>query len=503
MSADAASNALQAWEMLHGNVLLRGWTVTDVSFYTNELIQYMVVGLLTGYDGDMVNLGVALTFTLLVLVVAAAAKGGATGREALWRMLLAVAVVGVPVVGLGVSVQLNSPNHTGTAIPLLLTWMVLDRAGDRRWVPWAVAGMLAWGQIADPLVMYIGAVPLLLVCGFRMVRDRTWLRGLDARLMLAAVASVMISQGVQLGIRAAGGWAAHPPTTEFATPRRMLHNAWFAIQGLAGNFGAYFPDRHGFWSLTLGVVHLVLLIAALTTTLIVLSRSLRRTPGQPGDRLAELAAIGIVVNVGAYVASTLPVDLGSSRQTVAVLPLSAVLIGRVWGPRLAIARPRLRLAAAGIVTLLAIELAVQAITAPVATDGRDVARWLESQGMRYGLGSYWYSNNITLLTGGRVKVIPVVGGDRIRGYRSESRSDWYDPDLHDARFIVLDRDQPGYGTEANALAQFGPPVRRQDFPTAVILVYEHNLLDGLPAACVPELAPSMAQCPPHRLPLFS
>ena len=43
VSSDGASNALQAWAMLHGNPMLRGWTVTDVSFYTTELPEYMLV----------------------------------------------------------------------------------------------------------------------------------------------------------------------------------------------------------------------------------------------------------------------------------------------------------------------------------------------------------------------------------------------------------------------------------------------------------------------------
>ncbi len=30
VTSDGASIALQAWDMLHGNPLLRGWTVTDV-----------------------------------------------------------------------------------------------------------------------------------------------------------------------------------------------------------------------------------------------------------------------------------------------------------------------------------------------------------------------------------------------------------------------------------------------------------------------------------------
>ena len=38
--SDGASITLQAWDMLHGNPLLRGWRVADVSFYTTELPQY-------------------------------------------------------------------------------------------------------------------------------------------------------------------------------------------------------------------------------------------------------------------------------------------------------------------------------------------------------------------------------------------------------------------------------------------------------------------------------
>ena len=40
VNADGASNALQAWDMLHGNLLLHGWWLSDVSFYTTELPQY-------------------------------------------------------------------------------------------------------------------------------------------------------------------------------------------------------------------------------------------------------------------------------------------------------------------------------------------------------------------------------------------------------------------------------------------------------------------------------
>jgi hypothetical protein len=40
VTSDPASIALQAWNMLHGNWLLTGWSLADVTFYTTELPEY-------------------------------------------------------------------------------------------------------------------------------------------------------------------------------------------------------------------------------------------------------------------------------------------------------------------------------------------------------------------------------------------------------------------------------------------------------------------------------
>ena len=81
MSSDAASNALEAWNMLHGNLVLHGWTLTDVSFYTTELPEYMLVELIRGLGPAVVHTAAAFTYTLLVLLAGLLAKGRATGRE--------------------------------------------------------------------------------------------------------------------------------------------------------------------------------------------------------------------------------------------------------------------------------------------------------------------------------------------------------------------------------------------------------------------------------------
>src|SRR5262245_62949767 len=88
-TSDGADQALQAWDMLHGNLLLHGWTLADVTFYTTELPQYMLIELVRGLGQDVVHVAAAMTYTLTVLFAALLAKGNATGREAAVRAGLA------------------------------------------------------------------------------------------------------------------------------------------------------------------------------------------------------------------------------------------------------------------------------------------------------------------------------------------------------------------------------------------------------------------------------
>ena len=128
--SDGASQALQAWAMLHGNVLLHGWSLSDVSFYTTELPEYMLVELVKGLRSDVVHIAAALTYTLLVLLAALLAKGAASGREGAVRALVAAGIMLAPALGsLNTTfVVLSYPDHTGTQVPLLAAWLLIDRA---------------------------------------------------------------------------------------------------------------------------------------------------------------------------------------------------------------------------------------------------------------------------------------------------------------------------------------------------------------------------------------
>jgi hypothetical protein len=61
-------SSVQAWEMLHGNWLLKGWALGDVTYYTTELPEYVLVEMFRGLGPQDVHISGALTYTLIVLL---------------------------------------------------------------------------------------------------------------------------------------------------------------------------------------------------------------------------------------------------------------------------------------------------------------------------------------------------------------------------------------------------------------------------------------------------
>jgi hypothetical protein len=170
VTSDGAAEALQARDMLAGNWLLHGWTLSDVSFYTTELPEYLLVELIRPFGADVIHVAAAATYTLLVLSVFALARGRARGRAGLFQGLLAAGILLAPQTGYGAFVLLLSPDHVGTEVPLLLGWLLLDRAPRRWWTPASLGLLLAVVQLADRVALITAALPLVLVAAVAAAR---------------------------------------------------------------------------------------------------------------------------------------------------------------------------------------------------------------------------------------------------------------------------------------------------------------------------------------------
>jgi len=480
-SSDGGSNALEAWDMLHGNLLLHGWTLTDVSFYTTELPEYMLVELVRGLGPAVVHTSAALTYTLLVLLAGLVAKGRARGREGVLRVLIGSGIMLAPQLGNPVFVLLGVPDHVGTGVPILLIFLVLDRAPRRWYVPPVIALMLAWATIGDRLVLAAVILPLAVVCAIRIwqgvVLARKPLAALwfEAGLIAAAVASVGISLLVVRALGRFGGFALIPLGTHLAKLSGLARHFRLAGEGLLGLYGADFSHLPLGPQTAIAAAHLVGLALAAWA----LGRALRRF-FRCDDLLVQVLTLGILADLAAFAFSSLPRTIWDARQISAVLPFGAVLAGRLLAGDLL--RARLVPVLAVVLACYTAALGFDAAQPDVPAHDQSLADWLVAHHFTYGLSNYFEGNITTVDSGGRVHLVAVHwGADKSvpRAYQSEAS--WYDPQQHYANFVVnTGADQPPAVIPSGDLRQaFGPPAKIYHDGPYTILVWNKNLLADL------------------------
>lgn len=497
-----------AWDMLHGHVLLHGWFMSDVSFYTTELPQYVLLESFLGLHTDTAHIGAAMTYTLVVLLAAILARGKrdrVDTREGTARMLITAGILIAPQLGVGVFILLLSVGHIGTAVPLMLAWLVIDR-GDRSWREAVLVGLiLTWVLIADNLVLVAGIVPLAAVCLLRVLRalpvlarqsGRTALagalgraRGYEIALAVASGAAYGVAKIAEGLMHYNGGYRVHAVGYHLVSSALWPRQAWVTVQGWLAMFGAW-P-----WGSAADVFFAVMHLAGVGLVAWAMWRVARRFLRR-AHLVDQVLLVAIVFNVVLYVPSTLGSTTAlNAREYAVALPYGAVLAGRVLGPGLRRTLPdvagwvygarhrqaRLRLAVPAMVAVLGCYLASLGYTAaqPSApAQNEQLATWLAAHDLTYGISGYWQASIVTVASQGQVTIRAVYPANLHRNWW-ESKHSWYVPGGNSATFLVTENKLGFYNfwePYPGAMATFGPPAGTYRVGPYTVFVWQQNLL---------------------------
>ncbi len=499
VNSDSANILLMGSDLLHGHLLLHGWYMSDVSFYPTELPQYALLESFLGVHMQTAHVAAAMTYTLTFLLAVLLARSGSTGRAGLTRTLIAAGIMAAPQFGLGVFALDLSVGHIGTSVPLLLIWLLLDKAPPRVYVPVLTAVLLAWALVADPIVYVVGLGPLGLVCALRVIRgvirgsgelaQRIAEHWYDLSLGAAAVAAAGIAWVVNNLLADLGGYTVNR-LPFYLTPLHHLHKNLSATWKVLEIFGANYAGLSGVW-LTLAFLHM----ASVLVVLWALARVVRRFFSV--SLVDQVLAVAIVLNVALYMLTNASDE--AAHEVAIIVPFGAALAARVLvravkgavtsdgdqviAPR---KRARVRLAAfaAGLVVLAGytagLGYEISQPTAPPANT--HLASWLLEHHLTYGLSGYWTSSSVTVDSGGRVQVRALMQYTMERDLWLSNVA-WYDPGLHYANFIVLDS-QAGFMNhwEPKALIRkyFGIPAHTYHTGPYTVFVWNRNLLNSVP-----------------------
>jgi len=212
------------------------------------------------------------------------------------------------------------------------------------------------------------------------------------------------------------------------------------------------------------------------------------------DMLSQILLLAMVLNVAAYVPSTLAnaTDL-NAREFALVLPYGAVLVARTlaasfqarlqagWRRAGAAGRAGL-LASAVLLAGYAASLGWAAAQPSVPPMNARLVTFLQAHHLTSGIGGYWESSVATVGSDGAVTIRAVLPGT-LQPDLWEAKSAWYDPRSNWASFLVTSS-TPGFfhhwQPNPAALAALGKPARIYRTGPYTVYVYDKNLLAALP-----------------------
>jgi len=475
VTSDGANNALQAWDMLHGHLLMHGWILGDATYYTFDLPVLALTEIFFGLQDLTSHVASALIYLIVTVCAVALAVSDSRGLARVARAGVVVAVLTATFhVEWNAPYLLGAPDHVGTSVFLLVSALLIDRAPARRYTSPLLLAILCAGQIGDATVRYVAVPAVVVVSVYRMAAARKVRTG-DAANALAAVASVPLAAAVRALMVHFGAYQMVAPRTAIAPPGRWPHNAaiaWHAMRVLFGAevaSGSANPARDAGY--VLGIACLLAVAAGFARVV---------WTWRTASRAEQLLCAAIVINLAVYVVSTMPIP-SNPYEVVAILPCGAVLAARACVPRRIPDRLRAGLTTGLVAAVALAPLAIAAARSPAMAPTAPVTAWLEAHGLTYGLAGYWNSSVITLHSGGQVQARAVViQGSRVIRYDWETDTQWFDPSRHDATFLITDL--AGIGLSPLAEHYFGKPDQIVRVSHWAILIYRRNLLTQVAVA---------------------
>ena len=477
LNSDHASQVLQAADILNGNILLRGWNLTGVSFYLSELPFYVIGTAVRGVD----------TFAYIIAAAAMVICLSMTGYRAafkdhhsasLEKTLLYLGLTGIPTLSWLGYLRGHCAIFIYFFLLLIITNRIL-RSDETSGGQLLCFGILtACGCMSDMQLLIIGIIPIILFCGTDLLRNEhrfdkeksVWILGTAA----AGTGTGMVMDSFLMKL---GGINknAFLDTRKFVNMDALGEKILLLGKGILTVFRADFsasgPTLRETGSLITAAVIILITVILIFKTL----RSYLKEGS--GDSVSIILSFSLLLMVIICFFTDIYTSEDSARY-IAYMPFAAgVLICREL-------ESRARQLKAGFcvpVFLLVLILFFQPpVFHRIETPQDRLAVFLQQNGLSDGYADFWNASHTTVAANGNVRVRAIRGRVPELG-RPESlemqnwfcKTEWYQTSPHN--FIVFDGSGYLHISEDVVTALLGAPDRILETDEYRIFLYDRDL----------------------------
>ncbi|PHY95618.1 hypothetical protein CSR02_00315 [Acetobacter pomorum] len=456
-NSDSVSTLLAAQDILHGNVLLKGWDLSTQSFYATEILPYVVMFGLFGWHVSFYYIVPAMLWAIAMLLafrIARLAKSN-TG----WLLLV---LLGAPS-AFAVHLVLSPCYHVGAYVGMLLFWLIWLQKPHCLQSKSLVGTCGLWsGTVlfvalllsSDDLVKYTLALPVILAamgCSLEQRAPRYF--GLASSMVGALLLEHVIKTVL------AHNGAFHVPglwSSSFGSQSRASYNLSVLFSGFLQYFGADFFGK----PITLsGSGRELFHLMCAGGTIWVCFQALRKNRQWTLFDLSSVLAI--VMMLAAFVFGELTMDEQSFRYLIFPCLLSVLLVIR---------HKQVPQGYGFLLGGCCILYAATILPRPVwgytaANQNFPVNRALEQMQLQQGFAPYWSAARNSLPFPARLAPIEFTPAG-IKAFHTLSKPQWYETG---GNFIVCESTDQA----RQAQTQFGPAQREIHIGSNVLLIWSH------------------------------
>ena len=206
---------------LHGNYLLRGWTITNCSFYVTDLPFYVIALAIRGFTPALLHEVPAVIYALVVVSSVWLAGRGRERKSSRLGMFVTFLLLGLPTALLA-KIMLMGVSDVGTVLFVVWGLLAIDFAESskrpaRGLLLYSVISALA--VLSDTTALVVGVLPVLIISAARLMHDKNTWKG-EQNILLAAIAAVVFGEALVHLIQAVGGFAIGTIDILFTPTRR-------------------------------------------------------------------------------------------------------------------------------------------------------------------------------------------------------------------------------------------------------------------------------------------
>lgn len=489
---DFANLVLEAQDILAGNILRKGWTLTGISFLTTDLLYFIIGTMFFGISLKAYVMSVSLMFLILV-IGAQFILGVEKSRWSFKNLILFLGIAGIPC---GFA---RSALRAHTAVMLWIILLVfsmqkISGVKEKKQMKYKILFIISiiFGGLGDPIIYVMALVPILVLSIYELLKNNIddEHRNRNKILVKLCIIGFVLANILDKLYFFIGG----------ANKNSFLSSRTFETFETLGSkfilylniiFNMFKCDFMGKQIVSINTPFYFLRgIIIILAFYIIIITILRFFFGKKVDNVNFVLSLGFVLMSLLIILTNIALDIAASRYIPYTTILFAILIIRhinyykifdmkVLDNKLKIGYIFI------IIAMICLISSIEKIdlNQRQTTPQQRLAIFLKENNLKNGYSDFWNANIISLYSNNETTVRAILADNNsIKPQYWRSKDDWYNAS---ANFIVINNDTgENFGiTEENISSAIGNPTKKLEFENNVIYVYDYDvskiLINGL------------------------